>query len=69
MEMVSGGFVVEVSKLVVVEGGAKTCLHCCLLLDLLYSLGLHSLSTHCPLLVDANNKTTANHKTNIKKQE
>ena len=52
--------------MVVVEGGARTCLRCCLLLDLLRSLGLHSPDTHRPLSVGANNKTTTNHKTNSK---
>jgi len=54
--------------MVVVEGGSRTCLRCCLVPDLLYSPGLHSPSTHRPLSVGANNKTTVNHKTNNKKK-
>jgi hypothetical protein len=49
---------------VVVEGGARTCLRCCLLPDLLYSSDLHPLGTHRTLSIVAN-KTTVNHKTNI----
>jgi len=64
--MGSGGFRVEVSKMVVVEGGARTCLRCYLLSDLLYSPGLHSLDPHCPLSVGANNKTNTKRKRNIK---
>jgi len=48
--MESGGFRVEVSKDMMVDGGARTFLRCCFLPDLVYSMGLHSLDPHCHLL-------------------